>query len=107
MTERETRFTGELIAEGVLRYNAAKDMGSDLAGSDAEDLDVGMAIVNHLGWAPLALNEVAEDVVTNICIAFGLDPGHRTIHAIATAFIEGAMFGAVTCDTTYEKAMGL
>lgn len=94
---RETRFTVDVLEEGVRRLNAAKD---EVESADAPTSTEGLRILEALGWAPMGVAEIAMNEADEL-------KTHEVDSEPVTAFIDGLMLGALCADVTYEQAMGL
>lgn len=101
---RNTRFTMDVLELAAERYDAVKDRFRESAGGEES---IGAAILADLGWSSLALEQFAEGTVEQICMAFGLDPGRRTLDALWTTVADSMAMGAICADVTYERDLGL
>lgn len=105
-TERETRFTHDVIAVACDRVNRAK---AEALEHYATEAGAGGATLESFGWGDLNTYEFAEDHVTELLsgTAHIEDPEERLAVAIRSAVLDGLMVGAVAADVTYEIAAGL
>lgn len=103
---RETRFTHEVLLEAAERLDARKAELQEMT-ADGDEPD-GMALFDALGWAPMAVMEMAAAAVTQIPPVFGLPVVNQLIaQMIAAAFMDGLAMGAIASDVSWEKSMGL
>lgn len=104
-SERETRFTGEVIVVATERVDASRDR---LADQFATSTGAGEALLREFGWGDLATWEAIDDMTQAYVTATRhLEESERLEAAVSAAFLNGLLIGGVAADVTYERCMGI
>ena len=98
--KRETRFTMEVLGEAVRRLNVTKDAALEEVGQGPQS---GQEVFDALGWAALAVNELAQ---AEVDVVHGLGVGNHDT-GLMVSFWDGLLLGAIAADIVWEKSFGI